>query len=322
MITATLSDRTQGIRRAARILRDGGLVGFPTETVYGLGTDARQSAAVKRVFQVKKRPETNPLIVHVGCIADAAELVEFSQLSIELANRFWPGPLTLVLPMLPSALVCEEAAGGHRTLAVRVPAHPVARQLIELANCPIAAPSANISGRISPTTAEHVLSDLSGAIEAVVDGGPCPRGMESTILAPVGSGIVMLRPGAITREAILELAPVRDRQAESDALASPGQLARHYSPTAPMRLNARSVGEDELLLGFGPTAAQAPRNLSPTGELEEAAFNLYGMLRQLDILASRSGSQRIAVSPIPERGVGVAINDRLRRAAHRTENAS
>ena len=300
---------------------EGGLVGFPTETVYGLGADARNQSAVQRVFRVKGRPESNPLIVHVGCIAEAEEFVDFGPLALELAAKFWPGPLTLVLPKHSSSTICSKTSGGHRTLGIRIPSHPVARKLIEESAGPVAAPSANISGRVSPTSVEHVLSDLSGAIEAVVDGGPCSHGMESTIVAFREDEVIILRPGTVTRSAIEAVAPVRDVRRGMSVPASPGQLERHYSPSAPLRLNALSADTDELLLGFGPNVTAAHENLSPTGKLEEAAYNLYGMLRHMDILASRSGNRRIAVSPIPENGIGVAINDRLKRAAHRPVTA-
>ncbi len=316
--TTMLSGDTDGIKCAARILTDGGLVGIPTETVYGLGADARRKSAVKRVYRAKGRPDSNPLIVHVAHIADAEEFVDFGPLALKLAEKFWPGPLTLVLPMIASCPVCREAAGGHKTLGLRIPSHPVARSLIEEFSGPIAAPSANISGRVSPTSVEHVLADLSGTIEAVVDGGPCSHGMESTILAPIGNEAILLRPGAVTRASIEKLAPVLDVPTGSPGPASPGQLERHYSPKSPLRLNAQSAGRGELLLGFGACDSSAKQNLSPSGTLKEAAHNLYGMLRQMDDLANRSGGWTIAVSPIPEIGVGVAINDRLRRAAHRT----
>ena len=307
--TQTLAADQRGYDRAAGVLRDGGLVAFPTETVYGLGGDATNDMAVARIFQAKGRPRFNPLIVHVDSIARAKDFVEWSDTADRLAQAFWPGPLTLVLPLRPDAGLSPLVTADLPTLAIRMPAHPVAQSLLATFGGPVAAPSANPSGRISPTTAAHVLSGLSGRIAAVLDGGACDVGLESTILG-LSPAPTLLRPGGLPVEP-LEAAlggPLAHRTA-ADPLTAPGQMASHYAPGATVRLNATGANKDELMLGFGPM--QADLNLSPGGDLTEAAANLFGHLHALDARVPRG----IAIAPIPEKGLGRAINDRLRRAA-------
>ena len=282
---------------------------FPTETVYGLGADARDDLAVARIFEAKGRPRFNPLIVHVDSAARARDYVEWSDMAEIVASAFWPGPLTLVLPLRQGARVSPLVTADLPTLAVRVPAHPVARALLAEFGGPVAAPSANPSGRISPTEAAHVLAGLDGRIAAVVDGGACPVGVESTILGLAGDP-VLLRPGGVPVE-VLEAAlgtPVAQR-GEADALTAPGQMHSHYAPGARVRLNATERQAGEAMLGFGAVAGDL--SLSETGDLVEAAANLFHHLHALDA----TGAAGIAVAPIPERGLGRAINDRLRRAA-------
>jgi L-threonylcarbamoyladenylate synthase len=303
------------VERAAQMIRDGRLVAFPTETVYGLGGDATDDRAVAAIFAAKGRPSFNPLIVHVaepgavGAIAATDDRVD------ELAGAFWPGPLTLVLPRRPDAPVSLLASAGLDTVAVRVPAHPVARRLIAAVGRPVAAPSANRSGAVSPTTPLHVAESLGGAVDLVLAAGRCRIGLESTVLDLTGAQPAILRPGGVTRERIEAiLGPVATGGTDG-APKSPGQLASHYAPDRPVRLDARDVGPDEALLAFGPDAfvrgGRERLNLSPEGDLDEAAANLFAMLRALD----RPGISGIAVMPIPEEGLGIAINDRLRRAA-------
>jgi len=307
--TRILSADADGYAAAAGIWRAGGLVAFPTETVYGLGADARDDMAVARIFEAKARPRFNPLIVHVDSVAAAQAHVAWSDAAEVVARAFWPGPLTLVLPLRDGSGLSPLVTADLPTLAVRVPGHPVARDLLAAFGGPVAAPSANPSGRISPTAAAHVLAGLGGRIEAVVDGGACPVGVESTILGLAGDP-VLLRPGGVPVE-VLEAAlgqPVRMR-AEDAGLSAPGQMRSHYAPGARVRLEARERQAGEVMLGFGAVAADL--NLSPSGDLIEAAANLFHHLHALDAM----GAAGIAVSPIPERGLGCAINDRLRRAA-------
>ncbi len=307
--TRTLSDTSQGRTAAADILRAGGLVAFPTETVYGLGGDARNDYAVARIFEAKGRPRFNPLIVHVASVAAAQELVEWPDIASHLAQAFWPGPLTLVLPLKPGTGLSPLVTSDLPTLAIRMPAHPLAQALLAEFDGPVAAPSANPSGRISPTTAEHVIDGLSGRIDAVIDGGACNVGLESTILG-LSEGPVLLRPGGLPVEVLEQaLGATVARRASGDALTAPGQLASHYAPGAQVRLNVASPKQGEHYLGFGNVDCDL--NLSRAADLTEAAANLFGHLHQLD---ARDGHQ-IAVSPIPETGLGRAINDRLRRAA-------
>jgi L-threonylcarbamoyladenylate synthase len=304
------------IARAGEIIRAGGLVAFPTETVYGLGADATNDRAVAAIFAAKGRPQFNPLIVHVADIAAAERVVSFSPLARELARVYWPGALTLVLPRRDDADLSLLVSAGLDTVAVRVPSGAIARELLAAAGGPIAAPSANSSGRISATTASHVCEELNGKVDMVLDGGPATLGIESTVIGFNNSGAVLLRPGAVARDAIEKITGPLAKPDER--ISSPGQLASHYAPRAPLRLNATDVRADEALLAFGsdvPQGARTTANLSPAGDLMEAAANLFAMLRTLDA----SGAKRIAAMPIPEHGLGEAINDRLRRAATKPE---
>jgi L-threonylcarbamoyladenylate synthase len=300
------------IMEAARIIRAGGVVAFPTETVYGLGADATQGQAVARIFEAKGRPRFNPLIVHVADLEAALGLAEFDEKALALAHHFWPGPLTLVLPQShhPTRRISELVTSGLETLAIRIPAHPVARDLLAAAAIPIAAPSANKSGRVSPTQAEHVEADFGGEVDMLLDGGSSEAGLESTIvtLAPQPT---LLRPGAIAREEIEAVLGCRLADFRKGKVQSPGQLLSHYAPRAALRVNAVASLPGEVLLGFGPLAPKTALNLSPTADLREAAANLFAYLRALDA-PEPSG---IAVMPIPEDGLGEAINDRLRRAS-------
>jgi L-threonylcarbamoyladenylate synthase len=306
------------IEEAARLLRNGGLVAFPTETVYGLGGDATSERAVAAIFEAKGRPRFNPLIAHVPGVADAPRFVRWNDLAEKLAAKFWPGPLTFVLPRAERSPIALLATAGLDTVAIRAPSHPVAQALIRAAGLPLAAPSANRSGAVSPTRAEHVAESLGERVPVILDGGPCHVGVESTVLDLTGATPVLLRPGGATREAI---ETVVGRIALSDALpdgasarSSPGQLKSHYAPSRPVRLEATAVSADEGLLAFGPrppAGAMLTCNLSPAGDLAEAAANLFSQMRALD----RPGIGRIAVMPIPHTGLGLAINDRLRRAA-------
>jgi L-threonylcarbamoyladenylate synthase len=321
--TEVIDAGTAAVQRAARALAAGGLVAFPTETVYGLGADATHGEAVARLYDAKGRPAFNPLIAHVADAGAARALARFDQAAERLAAAFWPGPLTLVLPRHVDCPVAELATAGLDTIAVRVPAHPVARAILAAFGRPVVAPSANRSGHVSPTTAQHVLADLRGRIELIVDGGATPMGLESTIVACLGEP-VLLRPGALPRAEIERIAPLADPPpaaapaTDDDATPlAPGQLASHYAPRARLRLDAQSVNAGEALLAFGPAppagAAQAAAvlNLSPRGELIEAAANLFSHLRALDAC----GAAAIAVMPVPHEGLGEAINDRLQRAA-------
>jgi L-threonylcarbamoyladenylate synthase len=307
------------IAEAARLIRAGRLVAFPTETVYGLGADATNDAACTAIFVAKGRPRFNPLIVHVSDIRAAAEHVAVSATAERLATAFWPGPLTLVLPRRLDCRLSLLVSAGLDTAAMRSPAHPIARALLAEACTPIAAPSANTSGGISPTMAEHVAASLGGRVDIIIDGGPCVIGIESTVLDLSGDEPMLLRPGAITH-AEIETAlgqPVRrsaiGASGDTAGLLSPGLLARHYAPGRPVRLNAHEQRPGEALLAFGREIPPRPGvlNLSPTGDLAEAAANLFRMLRALDQPAYTA----IAVSPIPNDGLGEAINDRLARAA-------
>ena len=313
------------IREAARALAQGGLVAFPTETVYGLGADATNPAAIARLYQAKGRPAFNPLISHVGDLAAARRIGRFDAQAEALAEAFWPGPLTLVLPKAPNCAVADLATAGLETIAIRVPAHPVARAILRAFGGAVVAPSANLSGHVSPTTAAHVKSDLEGRIDLIVDGGAVEVGVESTIVGCFDQPM-LLRPGGLPREAIervLGCALVQPPQESESDIAqplAPGMLSSHYAPRTSIRLNAVDVEPGEALLAFGPPlatdGAAAVMNLSARGDLNEAAANLFGYLRSLDAGAPR----RIAVMPIPEHGLGEAINDRLRRAAVGREN--
>ena len=311
----------EAIEAAAAALRAGALVAFPTETVYGLGADATNARAVAAVFEAKGRPTFNPLIVHVATLEAAAELGHLGEAGARLARAFWPGPLTLVLRKRDGCPVADLATAGLDTIAVRVPAHSVARALLRAAQVPIAAPSANRSGRVSPTTAAHVADDLAAdggeRVAMILDGSATPIGLESTVVDATGADPVVLRLGAASRADIARVLgrPVAVATGEAHTPASPGMLARHYAPAATLRLNATEVRPDEALLAFGATSVPPHQgvmlNLSWSGDLVEAAANLFSALRTLD----RSGVKAIAMMPIPEQGLGEAINDRLRRAA-------
>ncbi|MEZ5935101.1 MAG: L-threonylcarbamoyladenylate synthase [Alphaproteobacteria bacterium] len=311
----------QAVRRAAGLLRAGGLVAFPTETVYGLGAAATDDRAVAAIFEAKARPRFNPLIVHVTDQAAAGALAAWSDRAERLAAAFWPGPLTLVLRRLADSRLSRLVSAGGDSVALRVPAHPLARALLDAADLPIAAPSANRSGRISPTTAEHVRRSLGERVAMVLDGGPCAVGVESTVLDISGERPVLLRPGGVARSRIeAVIGEVHDAQSggrQGDGtLRSPGQLESHYAPRRPLRLDARAVAPDEALLAFGPIpleGAMVTANLSATGDLTEAAANLFAMLHHLDA----QDVAGIAAMPIPGTGLGEAICDRLRRAAVR-----
>jgi L-threonylcarbamoyladenylate synthase len=320
--TLILSAGEAAVRSAARCLAEGGLVAFPTETVYGLGADATNAAAIARLYAAKGRPAFNPLIAHVGDIASARRIARFDAQAIRLAEAFWPGPLTLVLPKTTDCPVAELATAGLETIAIRVPAHPVALEILRAFGGPVVAPSANLSGHVSPTTAAHVQSDLAGRIDLIVDGGPVEVGVESTIVGCFEEP-TLLRPGGLPRGEIERVLGRTLRQPPEDAAndtgqpLAPGMLASHYAPRTPVRLNAKIVEPGEALLAFGldavagVDAATAVMNLSARGDLDEAAANLFGYLRALDLKRARA----IAVMPIPHHGLGEAINDRLRRAA-------
>ncbi|MEQ1650657.1 MAG: L-threonylcarbamoyladenylate synthase [Hyphomicrobiaceae bacterium] len=313
---------TDGIARAARYLAQGGLVAFPTETVYGLGADATNGFAVAGIFAAKGRPAFNPLIIHVPEAAAVRHLAEVTPLAQKLAAAFWPGPMTLVLKALPNGPVEPLALAGLDTIALRVPSHPVALAMLRAARVPVAAPSANRSGHVSPTSAQHVADDLGERVPMVLDGGASDVGLESTIVDATGDVPVLLRPGAITREdiarvtggAVLTVEDLKRGGAGQDAPTAPGQLESHYAPRARVRLNARDVMPGEALLAFGadvPKHTGPMLNLSHSGDAVEAAANLFGHLRALD----RADVMVIAVMPVPYEGLGEAINDRLGRAA-------
>ena len=307
---------------AARALREGGLVAFPTETVYGLGADATNAAAIARLYQAKGRPAFNPLIAHVGDLEAARRIGRFDAAALRLAEAFWPGPLTLVLPKSADCAVADLATAGLETVAIRIPAHRVARDILRAFGGPVVAPSANLSGHVSPTIAAHVQSDLDGRIDLIVDGGAVAVGVESTIVG-IFDVPMLLRPGGLPRadiERVLGRAlaqPPEDADSDSGQPLAPGMLASHYAPRTRVRLNAIRLEPGEALLAFGLGAisgideAAAVLNLSARGDLDEAAANLFGHLRALDA----KGAQMIAVMPIPDDGLGEAINDRLRRAA-------
>jgi L-threonylcarbamoyladenylate synthase len=310
------------VAAAAHSLAEGGLVAFPTETVYGLGADATNPQAIALLYQAKGRPAFNPLIAHIGDLGAARRIARFDAQATALAEAFWPGPLTLVLPKTRDCSVAELATAGLDTVAIRVPAHPVARAILRAFGRPVVAPSANLSGHVSPTTAAHVQSDLAGRIDLIVDGGAVAVGVESTIVGCFETPM-LLRPGGLPRgeiERVLGhalLQPPDDADNDSGQPLAPGMLASHYAPRTPVRLNAESIEAGEALLAFGPAgvpgtdSATVVMNLSARGDVDEAAANLFGYLRSLDTRAARA----IAVMPVPHHGLGEAINDRLRRAA-------
>jgi L-threonylcarbamoyladenylate synthase len=322
LTTQILAANEAAVATAARCLRAGGLVAFPTETVYGLGADATNAEAIARLYQAKGRPAFNPLIAHVGDLAAAQRVAGFDAQAILLAQAFWPGPLTLVLPKVPGCAVADLATAGLDTIAVRVPAHRIAREILRAFGGPVVAPSANLSGHVSPTTAAHVQNDLAGRIDLIVDGGAAEVGVESTIVGCFDAPM-LLRPGGVPRgeiERVLGrtlLQPPDDTDGDSGQPLAPGMLASHYAPRTKVRLDAVQLEAGEALLAFGSEAvsgigsASDVMNLSARGDLTEAAANLFGYLRTLDA----KGARAIAIMPIPHHGLGEAINDRLRRAA-------
>ncbi len=305
----------EAIRQAARALANGGIVAFPTETVYGLGANALDARAVAKVFAAKERPRFNPLIVHIPDIASAETYGVLDATARGLAEAFWPGPLSLVLPQREGSGIADLVTAGLGTIALRAPNHKIAQALLAETRLPIAAPSANRSGRISPTTAAHVEAELGDIPAMILDGGPCQRGIESTVVSVAGHSPVLLRLGTVPRAAIEAVLGRAVPLAREDApIASPGQLERHYAPDTPLRLGATDLHPGEALLAFGPNGPSGgvqTVNLSPSGDLEEAAANLFAGLRALD----GAGASAIAVMPIPDHDLGEAINDRLRRAA-------
>lgn len=300
METRVLPFNDEAIAEAARLILAGEPVAIATETVYGLAADATNPEAVARIYEAKGRPGFNPLIVHVPDLASAEAIGELSDLARALAKEHWPGPLTLVMPLREDAGITAIVTAGLATIGIRVPAHPAMRALLRAAGRPLAAPSANVSGSISPTRAEHVLRTLGGRIPLIIDAGPTERGLESTIVAATGGKLRLLRPGPIAVDAVHET---------NEKIEAPGQLASHYAPSKPLRLNAPKAEADEYLIGFGEIEGDS--NLSASGDLVEAAARLFDTLHQADA----SPKPRIAVAPVPDEGLGLAINDRLRRAA-------
>jgi len=308
----------QDAREAAAILAKGGLIAMPTETVYGLAADATNDKAVARIFEAKGRPQFNPLIVHVADADMAARYVEFPPVAETLAAAFWPGPLTLVLPRKTDSAISLLASAGLDTLGVRAPNHDIAQSLINAVGGPLAAPSANLSGTISPTLAKHVQEGLGDKIDMILDGGPCLVGVESTIVKIEGDAVYLLRPGGVAREAIEQVIGARLVEApHTDNPQAPGMLASHYATRAPLRLNAATPEPDEAFLAFGKVSAEGPYmlNLSPSGDATEAAANLFAYLHALDRMTATHGLKGIAAATIPTQGLGEAINDRLARAA-------
>jgi len=315
--TKVLALGDEAIAEAARLILAGRPVAVPTETVYGLAADATSDSAVAGIYAAKGRPSFNPLIVHVETVAQAEAIGRFGPAARALAERWWPGPLTLVVPLRPEATIARAVTAGLGTVALRCPAHPAMQALLRACGRPLAAPSANSSGTISPTRADHVLKTLGGRIALVLDGGETARGLESTIVKVDGSGLLLLRPGPIAIGELLDSPPGKGRAplpSEDGRIESPGQLASHYAPSKPLRLDADAAEPDEWFIGFGLVSGDD--NLSPGGDLGEAAAGLFAALHRGD----ESARPRVAVAPIPEEGIGLAINDRLRRAAAPREN--
>jgi len=300
METQVLPYSSQAIAEAARVILAGDPVAVPTETVYGLAADATKAQAVARIYEAKGRPSFNPLIVHVPDLTSAERIGEFDERAHELAKHHWPGPLTLVVPLREGSGIASIVTAGLSTIGIRVPAHPAMQDLLRAVGRPLAAPSANASGSISPTRAEHVMKSLSGRIPLVIDGGATERGLESTIVAATDGSLRLLRPGPLEIEA---------QRASGERIEAPGQLESHYAPSKPLRLNANEAAADEYLIGFGEIAGDS--SLSPSGDLVEAAVRLFDLLHE----AEASPKRRIAIAPIPDVELGAAINDRLRRAA-------
>lgn len=300
METRVLPYSDDAIAEACRLILAGEPVAVATETVYGLAADATNPNAVARIYEAKGRPRFNPLIVHVSELAAAERIGAFDDVSRALSKEHWPGPLTVVVPLRADAGIASIVSAGLATIGLRVPSHPAMQALLQAAERPLAAPSANASGSISPTRAEHVLKSLSGRIPLIVDSGPAERGIESTIIASTGGPLRLLRRGPIQLDAIL---------ASGDEIEAPGQMASHYAPSKPLRLNVSDAAADEYLIGFGPIAGDS--NLSSAGDLTEAAARLFDLLHEADA----SAKPRIAVAPVPDEGLGAAINDRLKRAA-------
>ena len=300
METRVLPYSSQAIAEAARVILAGDPVAVPTETVYGLAADATKAQAVARIYEAKGRPSFNPLIVHVPDLTSAERIGEFDERAHELAKHHWPGPLTLVVPLREGSGIASIVTAGLTTIGIRVPAHPAMQDLLRAVGRPLAAPSANASGSISPTRAEHVMKSLSGRIPLVIDGGATERGLESTIVAATDGSLRLLRPGPLEIEA---------QRASGERIEAPGQLESHYAPSKPLRLNANEAAADEYLIGFGEIAGDS--SLSPSGDLVEAAVRLFDLLHE----AEASPKRRIAIAPIPDVELGAAINDRLRRAA-------
>jgi len=307
--TATRRYGTATIGQAVARLRRGGLVAVPTETVYGLAADSTNAAAVAEIYRAKDRPDFNPLIVHVPDLTAARKLGQFNELADGFARAFWPGPLTLVVPKAENCPVAPAVTAGLDTIALRCPAHPVMRELLSASSLFLAAPSANRSGGISPTTADHVLRSLGDAAPLILDGGPCEKGIESTIIAVDGDDYRILRPGPVTPEQLAAIAGKPAATSDKGKIEAPGQLMSHYAPAKPVRLDAQTARSDEYHIGFGPVAGDM--NLSGSSDLAEAASRLFAALH----LAETSDKPRIAVAPIPDAGIGLALNDRLRRAA-------
>lgn len=305
-----LHENVAGISRAAQVLREGGLLALPTETVYGLAADARNGRAVARIFEAKGRPSFNPLIVHVLSVEAAEEFVDVGAVARQLADAFWPGPMTLVLPS--KGRVADLVSGGLDTLAIRVPAHPIARAVLEAFGGPVAAPSANPSGQISPTLAAHVVAGLGDRVDAVLDGGACAVGLESTILAPGGNGVRLLREGGVSREAVEAVVGPVVTDLTPGRVEAPGQMERHYAPRTRLVMGGDAL-PGEVTIGFGDGAGDF--SLSERGDLFEAAERLFATLHAADTLAAERGATMIRVAAVPEVGLGRAINDRLRRAA-------
>lgn len=297
------------IEEAAMLIAAGSIVAVPTETVYGLAADAGDARAVAAIYAAKGRPSFNPLIVHVSDLAAAEAIAEVDPASRRLADRFWPGPLTIVAPLRPEGGIAALATAGLATVALRVPAHPAIRALLAATGRPLAAPSANSSNGLSPTRADHVVRSLAGRIPLVIDGGRCAVGIESTIVRVVGHMLEILRPGPIVAETLAAASGLQIALSTGDAVVAPGQLALHYAPAKPLRLEATLARAGEWLIGYGPVAGDA--TLSATGDLAEAAARLFDLLHEAD----RGAARAIAVAPVPDQGLGVAINDRLRRAA-------